>query len=136
MFALTSAWPVVQVNIEALQASHAKEVAELAGQVAAEKAEREAATARLRKEQEAERERVKRALAELKKKLDRCARSFCISAVLSAMQAQMAKNFSSCFIQRGGTMHQLPISKIFFSKLCQGLLDGISAEVMSGVALH
>ena len=37
----------------------------------AEKGEREAALQRLRKEQEAERERVKRALAELKKKLDR-----------------------------------------------------------------
>ena len=63
----------VQVNIEALQAAHAKEVAELAGKVDAEVAEREVATARLRKEQEAERERVKRALAELKKKLDRWA---------------------------------------------------------------
>ncbi len=60
------------MNIEALQAAHAKEVAELAARVDAEVAEREAATARLRKEQEAERERVKRALAELKKKLDRC----------------------------------------------------------------
>lgn len=91
IFALTTAWPVLQVNIEALQASHAKEVAELAGQVAAEKADREAATARLRKEQEAERERVKRALAELKKKLDRCARSllsFCLSVCNASANGQ------------------------------------------------
>lgn len=43
----------------------------MGAQVEAEKGEREAALQRLRKEQEAERERVKRALAELKKKLDR-----------------------------------------------------------------
>lgn len=46
----------------------------VAARAAAEAAavEGEAALARLRREQEVERERVKRALADLKKKLDRC----------------------------------------------------------------
>ena len=56
----------------ALQARHAQEVAGLAEALEAATHEKEGALGKLRREQEAERERVKRAIAEMKRKLDRC----------------------------------------------------------------
>ncbi len=60
------------MDVEAVEATHARQLAALQEKLAAEEGEREEAITRLKKEQEAERERVKRAIAELKKKLDRC----------------------------------------------------------------
>ena len=54
-----------------MEARHASQLAALQEKLAAAQKQQEAAVSRLQKEQEAERERVKRAIAELKKKLDR-----------------------------------------------------------------
>lgn len=60
-----------QVDVSAMEARHASQLAALQGELAAAQEQQEIAVSRLQKEQEAERERVKRAIAELKKKLDR-----------------------------------------------------------------
>ena len=69
----------------AIEARHAGQLAALEAKVAtleeklaAEEKDREEAVGRLRKEQEAERERVKRVIADLKKKHDRWNISMCI----------------------------------------------------------
>ena len=54
-----------------MEARHASQLAALQEKLAAAQMQQESAVSRLQKEQEAERERVKRAIAELKKKLDR-----------------------------------------------------------------
>ncbi len=54
-----------------LEARHAQEAAALKEAVEEAGRERESALGKLRREQEAERERVKRAIAEMKKKLER-----------------------------------------------------------------
>ena len=54
-----------------IEARHASQLAAVEEKLAAEGKEREEVVGRLRKEQEAERERVKRVIADLKKKHDR-----------------------------------------------------------------
>ena len=61
----------IQVDVPAIEARHASQLAAMQEKLAAAQKQQEAAVSRLQKEQEAERERVKRAIAELKKKLDR-----------------------------------------------------------------
>ena len=61
----------IQMDVPAMEARHASQLAALQEKLAAAQKQQEAAVGRLQKEQEAERERVKRAIAELKKKLDR-----------------------------------------------------------------
>ena len=61
----------IQVDVPAMEARHASQLAALQEKLAAAQKQQEHAVSRLQKEQEAERERVKRAITELKKKLDR-----------------------------------------------------------------
>ena len=57
-----------------------REMAGLTEALEAAAKEKEGALGKLRREQEAERERVKRAIAEMKKKLDRCSARLAVTS--------------------------------------------------------
>ena len=78
-----------KVDVEAIERRNASQLAALEQKakalqekLQAEGRDREDAIGRLKREQDTERERVTRAIAELKKKLDRCGRS-CMQILIS-----------------------------------------------------